>query len=93
MFTTTENLNKTWKITVNSKKEGYIENIKDGGTVTFKLGDNGIRTTSNSEIATLSVLKKANSMAKKIYNKLNLEHQFSWVYGGTNKPFKLEQIK
>ena len=92
MFTMTENLNKTWMITIFSNKEGFIENVKDGSKVTFKLGSNGIYNTNNSATATLSVLKKANSMSKKMYNKLNLEHQFAWVYGGEKKPFILEKL-
>ena len=82
MVETTQNINKTWKVNVNSNRKGYIENIKTGGKVFFRLGDYNIITEGREGDVkpSQSVYVKANSMAKKMYTELNQQYQFHYVH-------------
>ena len=75
-----ENINKSWAITMFGNREGFVENYKKGIKANFRLGDeNGIYGQELYEKKIpASVWKTANSLAKKIWNQINQEYRFSY---------------
>lgn len=75
-----ENINKSWMITIFGNQEGFVENLKKGVRANFRLGDeNGIYGNELYEKKIpVSVWRSANSLAKKLWNQINQEYRFSY---------------
>lgn len=75
-----ENINKSWAITMFGNQEGFIENYKKGIKANFRLGDeNGIYGNELYEKKIpVSIWKSANSIAKKLWNQINQDFRFSY---------------
>ena len=64
-----ENINKTWAVTIFADNEGFIESTKKGIKANFRLCENGIYGQELNAVP-YSVQIKATSIAKRLWNRM-----------------------